>query len=314
MTDLSLDFPERRAVGRGGPSRNLLPMLLMAAAFFSGCSSGSSPAVSVSPPPTTTPPPPAALKTDTAISLFEAAWMQASLTASALEHAAVSYRVRTTEACVFGSGSMLAALDGGPVTAGPLPVGNHTFEVTFRDCLVDGLVGISLNGTASVVYTSADLSDLTAMVSTSSMRGTGLAFSSGLSDVTAKGSGTWRRVSTSEGFMTTTYEPATGSTLINNLTGHSLTFLAGTYSSGQTPPPLGSSASVQQDFANMKVAIDGTEYVLDGSLQSVYGFVGNQGRHTGEIRITSNGALVARILGDTDGGFRIDVLNDLVPF
>jgi hypothetical protein len=292
----------------------------MAATFVSGCSSGSSPAVAVNPPPTTTapptttPPPPTALKTDTAFSLYEAAWMQASLTASALEHATASYRVWTTAACVFGSGSMLVALDGGPVTAGPLPAGSHTFEVTFRDCLVDGLAGISLNGTASAVYTSVDLTDLTAMVSTSSMRGTGLALSSGLSDVTAKGSGTWRRVSTGEGYTTTTYEPATGSTLINNLTGHSLTFLGGTYSSGQTPPPSGSSASVQQDFVNLKVAIDGTEYVLDGSLRSVYGFVGNQGSHTGEIRITSNGAVVARVFGDTNGGFRIDVLSDLVPF
>jgi hypothetical protein len=208
---------------------------------------------------------------------------------------------------------MLASLDGGPVTAGPLPPASHMFEVTFRDCLVDGLANISLNGTASAVYTSVDMSDVTATVSTTSMRGTGLAFRSGLRDVTSEGSGTWKRVMTGGGLSTTTYTPTVGSTLVNNLTGNSATFLGGSYSSGQTPPPPGSSASVQQDFASLTVAINGTEYTLNGTLQSVYGFVGNEGRHTGEVRITSNGALVARVYGD-GGAFGIEVLSALVPF
>jgi hypothetical protein len=325
MNDLSrhfagcraVHFAECRAVGGGRAlSRKALSTLLMAAAAVSGCGSGSSPTAAVNQPAATTPPPttaPPSTDTDTVLSLYESAWLQASLTASALEYGTMNYQVRTTGACVFGSGSMGATLDGGPVIAGLLPAESHTFEVTFRDCLVDGLASISLNGTASAVYTSVDLTDVTAMVSTSSIRGTGLALRSSLWDVASEGSGTWRRL-TNSGFTTTTYTPAVGSTLVNNLTGNSATFLGGSYSSGQTPPPPGSSASVQQDFANLTVSINGTEYILDGTLQSVYGFVGNQGRHTGEVRITSNGALVARVYGDANSMFSIEVLTGLVPF
>ena len=209
---------------------------------------------------------------------------------------------------------MLASLDQGePVSAGILPAGGHTFAVTFTNCLVDGLARTSLNGTASAVYTGVDLSDVTALVSASTMRGTGLAFRSGLDDATSDGSGTWRRAATGAG-ATTTYTPTAGSRLVNNLTGNSATFAGGSYSWGYTSPPPGSASSGQRDFTNLAVAINGTEYTLNGSLQSVYGFVGNQGRHTGEVRITSNGALVARVYGDADGLFTVEVLSALAPF
>jgi hypothetical protein len=208
---------------------------------------------------------------------------------------------------------MQALLDGGPVTAGTLPAGSHTFAVTFANCRVDGLVGTSLNGAASAAYTGADLNDVTALVSAKSMRGTALALRSGLDDVTADGSATWRRVKTDAG-STTTYTPTVGSRLVNNLTGNAATFLGGSFSSGHTSPPPGWAASGQQDFASLAVAINGTEYTLNGSLQSLYGFVGNQGRHTGEVRITSNGTLVARVYGDANGLFSIEILGTLVPF
>jgi hypothetical protein len=300
------------AIGGRDPARHAFLTLLVAAAVVSGCGGGSSPANPVDQPSVNTPPP--ALDTDTALSLYESAWLHASLTASALEHAAIDYGVWTTDYCVFGSGSMLASLDGGPVTTGALPAGSHTFAVTFSDCLVDGLVGTSLSGTASAEYTSVDLSDVTALVSTTSMRGTLLAFRSGLHDVTSDGSGTWRRVTTGAGLSTTTYVPTVGSRLVNNLTGNSATFAGGSYTNSQVTPPPGASASVEQDFDRLVVAINGTEYTLDGSLQSIYGFVGNQGTHTGEIRITSNGTLVSRVYGDANGLFSVEVLSALPPF
>jgi len=320
MNEPCRHFVRCRAIGGREPSRRALLTLLMAAAVVSGCGGESPPAVTVNQPAVTTPPPAAtpppatpALNTNTALSLYESAWVLASLTASVLEFATIDYGVRTPGSCVFGSGSMLASLDGGSVTAGTLPAGSHTLAVTFANCLVDGLAGTSLNGTASAAYTGVDLSDVTALVSTNSMRGTALALRSGLYDVTSDGSGTWRRVTTDAG-STTTYTPTVGSRLVNNLTGNAATFAGGSYSSGHTSPPPGSSASVQQDFASLAVAINGTEYTLDGSLQSVYGFVGNEGRHTGEVRITSNGALVARVYGDANGLFSIEVLSALVPF
>jgi hypothetical protein len=62
------------------------------------------------------------------------------------------------------------------------------------------------------------------------------------------------------------------------------------------------------------VAINGTEYTLDGSLHSVYGSAGNQGTHTGEVRITHNGTLVARVYGDANGLFSVEVLSAMTPF
>ena len=186
MNQLSRHFVGWRAIGGRGPSRLALLALLVAAAVVGGCSSESPPADTVDRPVVTTTPPAApALNADTALSLFESARVHASLTASALEHATLYYRVWTTDYCVFGSGSLLASLDGGPVTTERLPAGSHTFSVTFRDCLVDGLFGSSLDGTASAAYTAVDLSDVTALVSTNSMRGTALSFRSGLRDVTS---------------------------------------------------------------------------------------------------------------------------------
>jgi len=259
-------------------------------------------------------PTPAPLNPGTVLNLYESVELLASLTASALVHATSDYEVWTTGPCVFGSGSLLAALDGGPATREALPAGSHTFAVTFSNCLVDGLVGVTLNGTASAAYTSVDLRDVTALVSANSMRGTLLALRSGLHDVTSDGSGTWRRVTTSAG-STTTYTPNVGSKLVNNLTSNAAAFAGGSYSSGYAlPPPPGASASLRQDFASLAVAVNGTEYILEGNLQSVYGFTGNEARHTGEVRITSNGTLVARIYGDVNGVFRIEVLTALQPF
>jgi len=314
MNELSRHFLVRRAIRGRGVTRYALLALLLGTVVLSGCGSESPSAISANQPVVTTPPPAvSAPDTDSALNLFESALVHASLTASALEHATLDYRVWTIDYCVFGSGSMLPSLDGGPVTMGQLPAGSHTFAVSFRSCLVDGLVGSSLDGTASAEYTGAHLSDVTALVSTTSMRGTGLAFRSGLHDVTSSGSGTWRRVTTDAGFSTTFYTPTVGSRLVNNLTGNSATFGGGSYSSSQTAPPPGSSASVEQTFAGLIVEINGTEYTLDGSLHSVFGFVGNQGTHTGEVRITSNGTLVGRVYGDA-GRVGVDVSSALTPF
>jgi hypothetical protein len=279
-----------------------------------GGESAPTPAANSNPPVVTTPPTAAAPRNSkTALNLFESAQVLASLSASALYHATIDYRVWTTGPCVFGDGSLQATLDGRVVTAGTLPVGSHAFSVTFTDCLVDGLAGTMLSGTSLAVYTSVDWRDVSALVSVSSMRGTLVAFRSDLRDVTSDGSGTWSHVAAGAE-STTTYSPTVGSRLVNNSTGNAATFTGGSYSSGQTSPPPGSSASVWQDFNSLAVAINGTNYILDGTLQSVYGFVGNEGRHTGEVRIANNGTLVARVYGDTNGQFRVEVLSALEPF
>ncbi len=89
------------------------------------------------------------------------------------------------------------------------------------------------------------------------------------------------------------------------------TFGGGSYSRTQPPPPQGSSR-FEQRFDNLKVAINGTEYTLDGSLDTTTR-VGGPGTYTGEIRIINNGTLVARIYGDARNALTIEVLVPLVP-
>jgi hypothetical protein len=69
----------------------------------------------------------------------------------------------------------------------------------------------------------------------------------------------------------------------------------------------------EQRFDNLKVAINGTEYTLNGSLDTTYGFSGSR-THTGEVRIINNGTLVARIYDDARNALTIEVLVPLVPF
>ena len=256
----------------------------------------------VGPPPPPPPPPP-----DAAVfRLYDSAAVHASLAASPIFYATFweweNYRVWD------GGGCLQASLDGSPPAPGTvLPTGSHTFAVTFDHCYVDYLVGTRLNGTASAAYTRNDLNDLTALVSVHSMRGTLANYQSDLYDVTADGSGTWTRVRTGGSVDNYFYTPTIGSTLVNNLTSNIATFTGGSYSSSYD------SASGQQDFNNLAIAVSGTGYVLNGSMHTVYAY-GTASSHTGEVRITSNGHLMARIYADGSRDLRIEVLSPLVPF
>ena len=88
-----------------------------------------------------------------------------------------------------------------------------------------------------------------------------------LNDVTADGSAVWTRVGSST--KTTTYTPAAGSRLVNNSTTNVATFGGGSYSVIRYP---GSKADWNERFDNLKVAINGTEYTLNGSLDDDTGF------------------------------------------
>ncbi len=298
-------------------SRLFLSGLLLAAA--GGCSESmpTSPSATVTspapPPPPPAPPEASAPQRLAALALFESASLHAALTTSPLNSAAEDGKVWFNGPCAAGSGSLQGSLDGGlsPTSGTFLPTGSHTYVVSFTNCVVDYLSGIELNGVASAAYTAADWSNITATVSADSVRGTGLAYLSELHDVTGDGSAVWTSVGSSR--KTITYTPAPGSRLVNNSTANVATFGGGSYSRTHPPPPQGTSSRVEQRFVNLKVAINGTEYTLDGSLDTTYGFAGSGGTNTGEIRIINNGALVARIYGDARNALAIEVLVPLVP-
>jgi hypothetical protein len=281
-------------------------------------------------PPATPPPPsepPVASQLDgAALRLYESAAVHAFLTAAPLVYAVFDDHSVWSGPCALGYGSLQGSIDGSPAARGTvLPTGSHTYVVTFADCTVDGLVGIALNGTASAAYTSTDLNDIE-LTETSAVRLRAWgswgypAFRSDLYDVTVDGSGTWTRVRTgaptsSSTASSTIYTPTIGSTLVNNSTSNVATFTGGSYSSSYGSPPPGSSGSGQEEFNNLTIVISGTSYALNGSLHWVYGSpCCLELSRTGEVRITSNGILMARIYGDGSGTLRTEVLGPLVPF
>ena len=284
---------------------HLTVLWAIAAALVSACGDSTTP-TAPGPSPTApgpSPDPSFGQFNAAALRLYEAAAVHANLTASPLVYA-VFYGDQTlwTSGPCSNGGSLQTSLDGVlPAKGTVLPPGSHNLAVTFADCVVDQLVGISLNGAASAVYTSStDLNELTALVSVNSMRATGeVGFLSPFNDVTADGSGTWTRERRDEWRSTTTYSPTIGSRLVNNLTNNVATFGGGSYSTIQHEPPSGSSSQVQHEYNNLAVAINGTDYVLSGNILSTYGFGGSASdvSHSGEVRITSNGTLVARVYG-----------------
>jgi len=264
------------------------------------------------PTPTVTPgPEPSAAQRDAALALFDAASAHAAVTTSPLTSgspfADYGKVMRANGPCDFGQGSIQGSLDGGlPPTPGTfLPTGSHTYVVSFSNCLVDPGWGfgdtLELNGVASAAYNVAEWSNITATVSADSVRSKDT-FRSG--DVTAEGSAVWTKSST-----TSTYTPAAGSRLVHNSTTSVATFGGGSYST------ISTSGRLEQRFDNLKVAVNGTEYTLNGSLVEISG---SRVTYTGEVRIINNGTLVARIYGDgsnnpSGSNKRVEVLVPLVP-
>jgi hypothetical protein len=250
--------------------------------------------------------------------LFEAASLHERLTTSPLVYATEDGRVVWTNGpCVAhvngqpdARGSLHGTLDGSlsPVSGTFLPTGSHTYAVSFSNCRVDYLAGTELNGVASAAYHAAEWSNLTATVSAESMRGQGLVSGlfSDLYDVTADGSAVWTSVGSRA--RTTTYTPASGSRLVNNSTSNVATFGGGSYSLIPNP-----GNRWEQRFDNLNVAVNGTEYTLNGSLEMTFESPSGTPRHTGEIRIISEGTLAARIYGDVRNALTIEVLVPLIP-
>ena len=128
----------------------------------------------------------------------------------------------------------------------------------------------------------------------------------------------WTRIRTGEprttsATETTTYTPTIGSTLVNNATGNVATFGGGSYSSGYGPVPPGSASAGHVELKDLIVTIGGTSYALNGSLHSVFAFSAEETSHSGEVRITRNGSLMARVYGDGTWKLRTEILGPLNP-
>ena len=274
----------------------------------------------VPPPPAPTPvgtptstlapaPEPSAAQRNAALALFDAAIVHAAVTTFPLWYGSDYGKAMWTNGpCASGQGSMQASVDGvlAPTPGTFLPTGSHTYVVSFSNCRVNWYFNeTELNGVASAAYNAADWNNITATVSADSVRGKDMAtgWSALSNDVTADGSAVWTRSSNNS-----TYTPATGSRLVNNSTANVATFGGGSSSTISTISQGGPSTSTQR-FDNLKVAINGTEYTLNGSLVETHG---SRITFAGEIQIITNGMLAARIVGD-GYNLRVEVHIPLVP-
>ena len=108
-----------------------------------------------------------------------------------------------------------------------------------------------------------------------------------------------------------TFMPTNGARLTNNATTAVATFGGGTYEVASDRTTSGGSFR----YRDLRVSVNGTPYVLDGTYQ--LGYAGGGAMRligSGEVQITSDSVLVARLLVEADGRPRAEVFKPLMPF
>ena len=294
------------------------------AAALSATACGGDSAVPPPPPPQLPPPPAAppptsapALLTergqiDAAFALLELVQVHARLSTSALDFPLpTASTMPTSGPCALGEGSFQISLV--PTLPSPAPGSSRRLSVRLSNCLVDGLVGIRLDGKQLAEIAADEGSgpgDFSAGLVLDAMHGVGsLGLWSPIGDVTAVGGGSLQSVQVN-GETIRTFMPTSGSRLTNNATTAVATFGGGTYEIASDRTISGGSFH----YRDLRFSINGTPYVLDGTYR--LGYAGGTMRliGSGEVQITSDGVLVARLLVEADGWPRAEVFKPLTPF
>jgi hypothetical protein len=308
----------------GRTMKNNVSLFLVAVAMsLAACGGGDSgtlpapsPAAATTPPPAPGSPPvlgnPGAVAP--AMAMFDSIAAHQRLVASPLVFTVGDAEwtvMMPSGACALGEGSVQVALDGTPpANLTQLPLGNHTYTATFVNCLVDGLVGTTLTGTATAAYSRSSDESLTATVASAGMRGTGtLTQFSSLADLNAAGSANWTLAKTSTG-TTATYAPHAGATLVNNLTGRILTFESGRYSVAVNFNPY----FIQSQYDQLAFNINGLKYTLNGGITRTY-VNGVVTGGSGEVQIidTDGRVVVGKIV--VDGSvMRVELYDPIIQF
>ena len=192
--------------------------------------------------------------------------------------------------CAFDAGSVRLDIDGS--LESKLLAGSHAFSASFDACVVDGLVGTSLDGTISGAYSFASEYSYGAQFSVRTLSGSHLAYVSDLGAVTGDGSLTLTSVSAGSPnttAYTATFAPDGGFQLKNATTGNVLTFESGNYSRSHDS----ASGSGHDDFNGLQVAINGVSYTIDGTIHWTAG--SRMTYSSGLVRITNGGVVHASI-------------------
>jgi hypothetical protein len=240
-----------------------------------------------------------------ALALLEAVSVAGALSGGAIQFLSVK---PSSGHCVFLSGSYRLDVDGVPQTS--LLTGNHSFAAEFNECLMDGLVGTQLNGTVAGSYAGLKPNGSYTQTTIVSMRGTQLSFYSDLYAVTGVGSVTSSYLLTDIG-LTTMVTPSVGFALTNHETGNVAIFEGGDYRSAYD----WSTQAGHWSLNDLRLVVAGNRYTVDGRLHwRVAPGGGGLLFGLGDVRVSRDGALHARLYGDANGNLRSEILVPLVRF
>jgi len=239
------------------------------------------------------------------LALYYAAAVHASLAGSMLEsYPPYAQRLRSVPCA-------RVTVDGSAPAMPVLPTGAHTAAAA-PNC---DFSGATLSGVASMRY---DLqpsdSAMTATITATSMRGAGLLDPhEALGDYNVTADGSWDLTSfrTAAGYSVR-YTPIAGARLVNNRTGGAAVFEGGSLS---YELPLGWPALERSQYDRLAIRVNGSLYVLDGAHLIGSRDIGNGGAvptGSGEVTVTKDGAVVARLIVNAQGQLGTEVLGPMV--
>lgn len=211
-------------------------------------------------------------------------------------------------ASVCTTGSATGTYDGAalPAPGTQLSLGKHTLSASYTNC-ARTMDSITTDGSSTVIYNFNDPSLLNGSITSSAVNLRVVDASSGSShrDITANGGGlvaqSGQLVNNIETSIST-YTPASGATLKNNLTNNLATFSSGSVGlktvTQIAATGVRTTQQIRQDFSSASYSIGGTNYVVTGFLQYTFNV---QGQASGEVIVKANGVQVGRAYVDVNG-------------
>jgi hypothetical protein len=283
-----------------------------------GSDSGSpTPAPIPAPAPAPTPPPAGPAQHQQVVLLAESALAFQDM-ASASTFFATDDEVKvlaSAQTCSAGSAS--SSLDGAAVATGTqLPTGNHVFATVFSGCTV--LTGATLTGTSNMSYSAPTsiLTGVTATSTASALRAVGVTGAGAASDLNGAGSGAFSYSEITAGnqlTVTSTFAPAGGATLMNNLTGRVLTFNGGEVE--QVYVLEGNNLRrFDLEYRGLTFVVPGAAYVIDGKLIKNFDANGQFTSTAGEATLKVAGTTVARVFFVGNSAMNSEVMGSLAAW
>lgn len=216
-----------------------------------------------------------------------------------------------------GGGSVSGTLDGAALGAGVTMPASGTLAATFSRCVTDSEA--LYQGSASVVYSFSSFEPASGNA-TATMSNLRITHSGGTGDLTANG-GVSLVVANSVANGDVTYNytitPGVNATLRNEINGLLATFNSGALQNRFVMVAATERLkSIRNQYSALNFSVGGVAYVAEGFYQLDYNTSGGLPvllGGSGEVRLTSGGALVGRLFANDQGLF-IEVNGTVTPF